>query len=135
MAKKRKTLAKLKAELQPLFNKFIRQRDSQDGWFTCISCGKDKKTDQMDAGHFYPVKGYDSLRFNEDNCHGECKGCNGFDPMHLLGYVKNLEHKIGLSRLCDLSDMSQDYRKNGHKWSRPDLEEMIIEYKSKINTP
>ncbi len=67
MAKKHKTLGKLKQEAQKAFNKYIRLRDSGAGFFTCISCGMTKSTDEMDAGHFYPVQGYDGLRFNEDN--------------------------------------------------------------------
>lgn len=129
---KRKTLAQLKRQLQPLFNKWIRQRDSEDGWFTCIACGETNRTDQMDAGHFYPVKGYDSLRFDEDNCHGECKRCNGFDPMHLIGYDKRLQEKIGRERYMELKGRAQAYKIQGWKWQRFELEEKIIEYKSKI---
>jgi hypothetical protein len=52
MAKKKKTTAKLKQDLQKLFNKRIRERDSDGIRFTCISCGQTKPVEQMNAGHF-----------------------------------------------------------------------------------
>ncbi len=38
--------------------------------------------DQMNAGHYVPVKGGSALRFNEYNVNGECIRCNGFDEFH-----------------------------------------------------
>ena len=70
--KKKKTVAKLKQELQKIFNKYIRLRDLDGYYFTCLACGETKPKEVMNAGHFYAVKGYDSLRFNEDNVNGEC---------------------------------------------------------------
>lgn len=129
---KAKTAQQLKRQLQPLFNKFIRQRDSEDGYFTCISCSGTLPVDEMNAGHFYPTKGYDGLRFDEDNCHGECQKCNGFDPMHLLGYEKNLIAKITVLGYAELQFRASEYKKHGHKWSRITLGEMIEYYKQKI---
>ena len=82
------TLPKLTAKAQKVFNAYIRKRDSEDGYFVCISCGQTKDITQMDCGHFAPVKGGSGLRFDEYNCNGECKRCNGFDEFHLIGYRK-----------------------------------------------
>jgi hypothetical protein len=84
MKKKEKTLPKLKAEAQDIFNAYIRRRDAE---LPCISCGQYK---HLQAGHYHAVKGYDSLRYDEDNVHGECAGCNCFDESHLIGYGRNL---------------------------------------------
>lgn len=132
MAKKKKTLPKLKHDLQQIFNKFIRQRDLNGNYFTCIACGETKPKEQMNAGHFYAVKGYDSLRFNEDNVHGECISCNCFNESHLIGYAINLKNKIGEERLNELHELAADYKKNGYKWQRIELEELIEHYKQKI---
>ena len=132
MAKKKKTLSKLKYDLQKIFNKFIRLRDLDGDYFTCISCGETKPKEVMNAGHFYAVKGYDSMRFNEDNVHGECSGCNRFDESHLIGYGKNLLNKIGADKTWGLDKAAANYKANGYKWYRDDLEEMIIYYKKKI---
>jgi 5-methylcytosine-specific restriction endonuclease McrA len=124
-----KTLPKLKNELQKLFNRYIRERDSKDGYFVCISCGITKETSQMNAGHFFPVKGYDGLRFDEFNVNGECVSCNSFNEGHLIGYNDNLKNKIGLKALNKLKQRAKEYKMNGYKWARFELEEMIKKYK------
>jgi hypothetical protein len=42
--KKEESIARLMAKAQMVFNAYIRQRDSQDGYFTCISCGRTQPT-------------------------------------------------------------------------------------------
>ena len=124
--KKRKSLPRLKSELQIIFNSYIRERDKNQ---PCISCGQFKP---LQAGHFFPVQGYDALRFDQDNVHGECAGCNCFDEGHLIGYQDNLRIRIGNERLEELKERARDYKKNGYKWTRSELEEMIIIYKNKL---
>ena len=127
MAKKTKTIPKLKKELQIVFNQFIRLRDK--GQY-CISCGEPK---ELQAGHYFAVGGYDGLRFNEDNVHGECAGCNCFNESHLIGYGDNLLEKIGLVRFTNLKLNAKEYRNsNRFKWSRSDLMEKISYYKAKV---
>lgn len=138
---KKKTTSKLKQDLQVLFNKYIRQRDSKDGKFTCISCGETKPVDQMNAGHFFNVRNYDGLRFDEDNVHGECAYCNCWNESHLVGYTLNLQNKIGLKRFNELLERTNEYKRTGvnssiigrlNKWDRLALEELIEHYKGKI---
>lgn len=124
--KKSVSLPKLKNKLQEIFNEYIRLRDKDK---PCISCGERRI---LQAGHFFPVSGYDGLRFDEDNVHGECAGCNGFDDMHLLGYRDNLVRKIGQERFIALTQRAADYKKNGYKWSRSELLEKIEHYKAKV---
>lgn len=119
------TIPKLTAKAQKVFNAYIRQRDSQDGYFTCISCGQTKTTDLMDAGHYVPVKGSSALRFDEYNVNGECKSCNGFDQFHLIGYRRNLIDKVGERKVMEL-EMQHRLIK---KWTRTELNEIIEKYK------
>jgi len=122
------SLPVLKKKLQGEFNKYIRKRDGgEDEMGICISCGKFRK---LQAGHFYPVKGYDSLRFDEDNVHGECAGCNGFDKGHLIGYQINLRKKIGDKKVDDLISRAEESKRTTHKFYRHDLEEKIQYYKN-----
>jgi hypothetical protein len=123
---KRKSLPKLKKELQEIFNEFIRLRDKG---LPCISCNKNKV---LQAGHFFPVKLYDNLRYDEDNVHGEDAGCNCFNQAHLIYYAINLKEKIGEERFNALYKKAEDYKKFGHKWSRTELEEKIIYYTEKV---
>ncbi len=122
---KLKPLPKLIKDAQQVFNKYIRTRDSEDGWFTCISCGQTLTIDKMNAGHYAPVKSSSALRFNEYNVNGECAWSNGFDEFHLIGYRKNLINKIGLE-MVEWLDNNARTRKN---WTRSELEEIIVKYK------
>ena len=126
MKKKEKSLPKLKADLQEVFNRFIRYRDLGK---PCISCGQ---FGLLQAGHFFPVKGYDGLRYDEDNVHGECQRCNGFDDMHLLGYNENLIERIGFDRVKALKGRAAEYKMNGYKFTRSELTELIKIYKQKV---
>ena len=119
------TIPKLTAKAQKIFNAYIRQRDSEDGYFTCISCGQTKTTDLMDAGHYVPVKGSSALRFDEYNVNGECKSCNGFDQFHLIGYKRNLIDKVGERKVMELEQQHRLIK----KWSRTELNEIIERYK------
>lgn len=129
MAKKRKTLAQLKRKLQPIFNAYIRKRDEG---LPCISCNKKLPGTTMQAGHFFSVRTYDGLRFDEDNVHGECFYDNMFNDSHLIYYRENLLEKIGQVRFRALYKRAEDYKRNGYKWSRSELEDMIIEYRQKL---
>jgi 5-methylcytosine-specific restriction endonuclease McrA len=119
------TIPKLTTKAQTIFNRYIRQRDSEDGYFTCISCGQVKSTDLMDCGHFAPVKGGSALRFDEYNCNGECKRCNGFDDFHLIGYRRGIINKYGEDILIYLEQNARLVK----KWSRTELNEIIEKYK------
>jgi 5-methylcytosine-specific restriction endonuclease McrA len=119
------TIPKLTAKAQKVFNAYIRKRDSDNGYFTCISCGQTKDTTQMDAGHYVPVKGSSALRFDEYNVNGECKSCNGFDQFHLIGYRRNLINKVGERKVMELEYQHRLVK----KWTRTELNEIIEQYK------
>jgi hypothetical protein len=123
---KKKTLPKLKADCQKIFNEYIRLRDSGK---PCISCGG---FGEMQAGHYYAVSGYDGLRFDEDNVFCECVRCNCFDESHLIGYGSNLINRIGIERYKALQERATLYKKFGKKWSRSEVEELIRIYKEKL---
>ena len=118
------TIPKLTAKAQKVFNAYIRKRDSENGYFTCISCGQTKDVSQMDAGHYVPVKGSSALRFDEYNVNGECISCNGFNDFHLVGYRKNLIDKIGERKVMELESQFRLVK----RWSRTELNDIILKY-------
>jgi len=124
--KKALTSSQLVKKLQPIFNKFIRLRDEGK---PCISCGEYK---ELQAGHFFAVGGYAGLRFDEDNVHGECSKCNCFDESHLISYSENLKEKIGEYDYNLLKQRAKDYKKNGYKFGRGELRELIEVYQQKV---
>ena len=124
--KKAKSLPRLKAECQNVFNEFIRKRDEG---LPCISCGENKL---LQAGHYFPTQGYDGLRFNENNVNGECAGCNCFDDAHLIFYGENLLDRIGGTKLALLNAAAREYKQYGYKFTRSELIEKIEYYKQKL---
>ena len=85
----------LKAKLDKEFSLFIRLRDCMpNGFFRCISCGQIKPFVQADCGHYFS-RTHLATRFDENNCHAECRACNRFRADHLEGYRENLIAKIG----------------------------------------
>lgn len=84
-------------KLDQVFSLYIRMRDSKAYHFQkfrCISCGDVKDFEQMDCGHFVSRNAM-VIRWNTDNCNGECRKCNRLQGDHLLNYRKNLIIKLG----------------------------------------
>ena len=123
---KQKTLSKVKQDLQKIVNRYIRLRD--DGK-PCVSCGQFKV---LQAGHYYAVSGYDALRFDADNIHGECAGCNCFNESHLIHYTHNIPGRIGIDRVLSLDERAADYKRDGYRWTRGELEELKINFTNLI---
>ena len=127
VAKKKKSKSEdLVKKLDRVFSAYIRLRDVMpNGYFVCISCGKIKHISEGDCGHFYSRR-HMATRFDEDNCHLECRGCNRANGDHLHGYTKNLIQKIGKGRVDIL-----DWKHNQYKsYSDYELQNLIDYYKS-----
>lgn len=102
-----KTVKQLKARAQKWFNVWIRERDADE---PCISCGVVNPPmtigGQWDAGHFISRGSHPELAFDEDNCHKQCKSCNGASKYNKAKeatvsqqYETNLIKKIGQERV------------------------------------
>lgn len=117
----------LKNKLDRVFSEYIRKRDSRDGYFTCISCGRIKPYEQADCGH-YINRVHLATRWSEENCNAECRHCNRFDENHLHGYRMNLVKKIGESRVLMLESRKNSQCKIGDF----ELKYLIDEYQRKI---
>jgi hypothetical protein len=126
--KKSPSLSALVERLDKMFSKYIRLRDAMpSGLFRCISCGKIKPIGQADCGHFHS-RTHMSTRFDEDNCHAECRYCNRFSADHLIGYRENLIRKIGEQRYLLLEVKAHETR----KWSHFELEQLVKYYKALV---
>lgn len=118
-------------KLDKIFSEYIRLRDSKPygyKYFRCISCGQLKPYDQMDCGHFIG-RMHMATRFDEQNCHGECRMCNRFSADHMIYYQRNLESKIGKDRL----EMLIARGRNTKKWTHWELEILIKHYTEEVN--
>lgn len=113
---------------QKAFNAYIRARDYGKD---CISCGAkinwgDGSTGGVcDAGHYLSVGARINLRFNEDNCHAQCKRCNNQLSGNAVNYRIGLINKIGLEKV---EALESDHTLK--KYTHDDLREIAKHYKS-----
>jgi hypothetical protein len=119
MAKGLIPLPKLLKKAEKIFNAYIRKRDEG---LRCISC--DRPGNQ--AGHYFPVKGYSSLRFNEYNVNLQCPVCNLYQHGNQAMYRIGLVDKIGEEAVKELEKLAVTERVK--KWTRSELEEIIKTY-------
>lgn len=97
----------LEDKLQDLVNAKVRKRDSSGGYFICISCDELKPVKQMNSGHYFAKEFYKSVRFDLDNCNGQCIRCNNYLSGNLIPYRANLLLKIGEHRLHQLEQKAK----------------------------
>ena len=92
----KKTISKLKKELDKWFSLYIRLREANEyGFCQCFTCGVVRHyKDGMQNGHFQSRK-HLSTRFDEDNCQVQCIKCNMFSQGEQFKFGLNLDAKHG----------------------------------------
>jgi len=106
---------------QKSFNAFIRERDKNK---KCISCQK-PLGEKFDAGHFWNKHAHGSVRFDENNVHGQCVYCNQHLHANLNNYTMNLEKLIGADEFIILREKAYETK----KWSIDELKRITEYYK------
>lgn len=108
----RKVLVK---KLDKVFSEFIRNRDKR-----CVQCGK---TEGLTNGHLITRAKY-SVRWNELNCHCQCRGCNYLHEFQSHLYTNWFLKNYGLKKYQTLIAESNKIK----KFTDTDLEELIKKY-------
>jgi hypothetical protein len=122
-----KKIPELIAEAQEAFNAYIRARDRDLPCFVC-----ERPFDAaipgrvMHAGHVRSRGAAGHLRFHEDNCHGECEGCNGPHGAKPHEIKAGAIRRIGPERFEAL-----EADNTPHKWTRDELIAIKNEYRAK----
>ena len=122
-----KTIAQRIAAAQIAFNAFIRERDKDKGCFVCGRPFTDKPGQVQHAGHVRSRGAAGHLRFNEDNCMGECEGCNGPHGAKPHQIEAGAIARIGAERYAELCADNTP-----HKWQRDELIAIKHEYRAKL---
>ena len=126
----KKTISKLKKELDKWFSLYIRLREANEyGMCQCFTCGKvgHYKTGGMQNGHFQSRK-HLSTRFDEDNCQVQCVACNMFRQGEQFKFGINLDAKYGEGTAEELQFLARTTL----KISRVEYEEKISYYKNLV---
>ena len=117
----------LKAKLDKVFSEYIRKRDTRNGVFKCISCGRILPYEQADCGHYINRK-HMTTRFDEMNCNAQCRSCNRFDEGNIQGYRRGLVTLYGEQQVTLLEAKKHNLR----KYSDFEYEVLIKHYKEEI---
>ena len=130
----RKTLSKAKKELWGIFSQYIRMRDGllttgSTEWAFCITCGKRYHFKMLQAGHFIAGRGSGNL-FSERGVHAQCYNCNINLKGNTLEYRRRVIKLYGEGVDTELENEARQLK----KYTVPELEDMIILYKQKINS-
>jgi hypothetical protein len=126
---KLKTKGEWLADLQRVFNAYIRERDRYQ---SCICCGRTNIKDYLtgsawDAGHYRSVGSAPHLRFDERNVHRQLVHCNRDRSGNAVEYRRGLIARIGLDAVEAL-EADQTPR----NYTIDDLKRMKAEYASKL---
>lgn len=123
---KKKSISKLKKELDKVFSEFIRRKYSDHyGYVNCYTCGLKKHWKEIQNGHFVS-RSCLATRYSEDNCRPQCVGCNVFGGGKIALFALKLdsEKRNTVTRL---------YRESQTIIKNYPYEEQIEKYKKLLN--
>ena len=125
----KKSVSKLKKELDKWFSLYIRLRDATDmGVVQCFTCGKIAHYKSgMQCGHFQSRR-FMATRYDERN-QIQCVKCNMFEQGMQWQFGLNLDAKYGLGTAEEL----QLKARQPFKMMRIDYVEKISYYKDLVN--
>ena len=126
----KKTVSKLKKELDKWFSLYIRLREANEyGMVQCFTCGVVRGyKDGMQNGHFQSRK-HLATRFDDENCQVQCVKCNMYEQGEQFRFGIGLDHKYGEGTAEELEFLSRMVM----KFSRVDYEEKISYYKAAVD--
>lgn len=114
-------------KLDTVFSKYIRLRYAVEGMVQCVTCGRKDNWKNMDCGHFIP-RGRMGTRFDERNCHVQCKDCNQMKSGNMEKYNYYMKVWYGDDVIAELLKKSREPLKTY------EIQEMITHYREKVLT-
>ena len=119
-------MSSLVKKLDREFSRYVRLRQADsNGMVTCVTCGKVLHWKECHAAHFISRR-HMATRWNRLNVNPCCVRCNLYESGALDEYSKWIIQEHGMSTFEDLLALKRTTK----KWTRPELEEMIEEYKT-----
>lgn len=128
--KDRTKLSYLLTNVKNTCHEYVRTRDKGKN---CISCNTLWNSD-FQAGHFFKAELFSTLKFDEYNINGQCRGCNLFSDGNESGYRVGILNRFGKEILDYLDELAQLEKQKTHQWSREQLEFIRQEYKEKLKS-
>lgn len=129
---KKKTVAKVKKEVWPIFSKCIRMRDCLKttgcaSWGLCITCGKRYHFKLLQAGHFIAGR-HNANLFSERGTHAQCYNCNINLRGNTLEYRRKIIELYGEGADLELEEEARQIK----KFTITELEGLEVNLNAKI---
>ncbi len=121
-----KSISRLINDARVPFQKWIRQRDINDG---CISCSS-LNVKLWHGGHYFKAELYSGLIFNEINVNKQCEKCNTYGGGNESGYRIGLVKKYGEDAFKQLESIADQNR--SYKFTREEIKEIKKKYQLKL---
>ena len=112
--------------------KLARLKASDDnGYASCVTCGKTDHFKSMDGGHYIPKGASSYWALEEENIHPQCKGCNGFGMKHGDAAQRYTLYMIDMYGRDYVDDMHAK-KKNLRKYYIADYRAMLKDWNQQI---
>ena len=121
--KKAETRSQLVKKLDKVFSEYIRMTKPP----VCVTCGKQDEWRNLQNGHYYSRAKYPT-RWNEDNCHPQCVGCNVFKAGNYTEYALYMINQYGVDYVQELRELAN----SGDKITTPELRELLSFYRGEV---
>jgi hypothetical protein len=140
----KQTIPQLVKKLDTIFSAYVRLRDASEYLQDetglsfragrCITCGKLIPAEGRGTGHagHFIERGCKLTRFEETNVHLQCAYCNTYKSGRQYEYGLMIDKKYGRGTAKSLYDLEADYKRDGYKYRRDELEDLIDLYKRKV---
>ena len=122
------SLSYLKNRVMTLCHNYVKLRDKGK---PCVSCGHPWRSDNQ-AGHWFKASDFSNLKYWEFNIHNQCIKCNIGKDGNVQEYGNRILLRVTQEQKDEMEQMARDYKKDGFKWSRIELNKIREYYKEKI---
>ena len=104
------SVGKLRDRALTLFQKLRRMEEAnEDGYVSCISCGKLMHWKEAQGGHYIP-RANRATELEHDNVWPQCQQCNGYLNGNPINYRYRLVRKIGEERVKRREHLAHAYK-------------------------
>jgi len=124
MKASKQTVSKARTRAWKLFSKYIRTKDSFNGYNRCVTCCETYPIGELNAGHYIHGKTKRSY-FEPRNVHPQCPRCNLYLNGNPTSYALYLEAKYGIGILQQLHEVNL----NTKPWKIQELNDIHDFYK------
>lgn len=142
MAKSAKpSIPTLTRKADAVFSRYIRQRDATtyvediEGLSVragpCVTCSKIIPVEGKGCGHagHFIVRGCKLTRYDERNVHLQCNYDNTYRFGEQFKHSQAIRRMYGQEVLDELVELEATYKRDGHKFTRGELQEVIDKYR------